>query len=797
MNRRKHPKNNRKDFPLSVDLRNFIMYSNPARFAPKLKQTGGEAYPQTPTMDQFFDYGHPTPQTPFVFQNGGMNDIQKMNAMYKSHYMQNGGTNIFSDPKPNRTSKFLDKIKKLGYDAIHRDMQDEEMQLQDGYNRAAMQMDHFQYGGGYDMDFSAANQWADAAQNTTDMGQLADDFGTILGAYNSAPTETYIKSIKTKQMPAAQYGLGLQTFQGDFGSSQYNSYEATRNAERLRNLPATKTKTILSGDIPMPGFYTGPNSFEHYIPGEYNVAPSFDKRQTNSSGVNSPFSPTWQPFQPINNAGNNANVPELPTNGGSKGNGSATAPKGNGKPKGVVGSTADQIRQQQEEEAKKKEEAVATPPEGTQVVKNADGTESAEAKRREEEAKKTGAAPEQSTAPEAGSKEEANAAAAAGMTPAEYRTFLTRATVNNRRAILPGNRLKSMDFYFDTYGPGMNPVTASVPGANNNQQGPQQGNSEDVPGGRNNQQNQQAKRDGFFGRLFGRPDEQSRWNPENDVHRFSSKVKNLESPVMESQFETQGYSDKNYLSDARNEMATNRLNRLGQRIDRNMQREMALDKFYGAPISDRMQRLRDRDLNRYNRIANRFDRDEYVAPAFQYGGYYQDGGEDDPFGTAGYSTDGSDMTEREDYMGNTMYQRPPMQNDINQSTGLGNPSKSRTRVKFGHYNPYEAPLLLAGVQGLAGARRNAEARKNQGIFKNKMSADQVFTAMPDMSRGDYTTNEGYFRPNEMVPVEQAGYNFKSAYAKMGGSYKKGGEYYLSEDEINELIQNGGQVEYLD
>ena len=55
------------------------MYSNPSKFAPKVRRTGGEAYPQAPTMDQFYSYGAPTPQTPFIFQDGGsMSDIQKM-----------------------------------------------------------------------------------------------------------------------------------------------------------------------------------------------------------------------------------------------------------------------------------------------------------------------------------------------------------------------------------------------------------------------------------------------------------------------------------------------------------------------------------------------------------------------------------------------------------------------------------------------------------------------------------------------------------------------------------------------
>jgi hypothetical protein len=164
----------------------------------------------------------------------------------------------------------------------------------------------------------------------------------------------------------------------------------------------------------------------------------------------------------------------------------------------------------------------------------------------------------------------------------------------------------------------------------------------------------------------------------------------------------------------------------------------------------------------------------------------------------GYTTDGYDTSEREDYMGSTIYQRPPMDNDINQSTGLGNlVGKSKTRVKFGHYNPYAAMLSLAGADFLSGVATNRDARKNEKELRGKLESSQLFTPMPDMSRGDYTANEGYFRPDKMVPIKNAGYNFKSAYAKMGGSYKKGGEYYLSDDEINELIQNGGEIEYLD
>ena len=756
------------------------MYSNPSMFAPKVKANGGEAYPQAPTMNQFFDYGHPTPQVPFVFQTGGMMD--------------------FSGEDSTRRSDFLNKIKEAAAAAVQKEFENEAFD----YEEEADSM--FQTGGPFAMDFSKANAWA-SAQQPSNFYDAASNFATLWDAAQTAPTDTYIKRWKQQQLPIAQTGLeNKNDWRDQLSLYPENEYiPETPNEDPLatmtrdQRLAYERSRRNLAPGTVMDQVTANDSSIKNQALAdqrarEMGLDPLTGKMMGKDMTPIMEKDPAdWRNHMMI--PGRNTATTTTTTTPGA--------------------NTNQTIVEKAVEDAKKKEEekkvtppaagsdVTSTSPDGTQIVTNADGTQSSispqEAARRKAEAdKKNGANPE---TPAPGSEEESNAAAAAGMSPEQYRTFLSRATINNRRAMLPGNRLRSMDFYFDTYGPGMNSITASAQGARNTQQGqgtmqnPQ--NPADVPGARSNQPGA-PKRSGFLNKIFGRADEQSRWNPENDVSRFSSKVRNIESPVMESQFETQGYSDKNYISDLRNVMATNRLNRLGQRIDRNMQREMALDKFYGAPISDRMQRLRDRDLRRYNRTADRFTRDEYLAPAFAMGGgmaYFQPGGENDIYGMDGYSMDGYDTSQQEDYAGNTIYQQAPA--EYQAQTPDQKVGSNKMTAIFGHYNPYEAPMMLAGLQATAGLMDRRNQRKLQGEWMGKTSADQVYTKDFEKDRGDYTMNEGYFRPDDMVPVKNAGYNFQSFNAKMGGSYKKGGEYYLSDEEIQRIIDMGGEVEFLE
>ena len=784
------------------------MYSNPSRFAPKVKQTGGQAYPQAPTMDQFFSYGAPTPRTPFVFQDGG-------NMM------------SFEDPKPNKVNSFLERIKQKGYEALQKEMEDESMMMGDAYDQASMEMDTamMQWGGGwsggYETNFDKANQWADASEDQGDIMGAFSNFTQAAQDFGSVGDDYYIKKMKYNYTPTAQYGMELQEFQGDTGESQVNRDAALAQAAYLRGLPARSTgplpnpfqmfnvpgaapvtrgsnqsgtkRTIdRSAPIQMPDYYVGENSYAGYVPQPKVAAVRTTGRPGDGSilydpnKMQGPFNPNWRPFQPIGGTQTTTTKEEEKT----------PAPRATSKKT----QTATQPTAPPAKPEDQKPVAEDTPPEGTTIGKDANGNDISI---------KPGTQP---AAPENKTTEEVKKeAAAAGMSPQQYMTFLTHADVKMGPL---GRRLRKASFDFTTYGPGMNPITASA-----NQQKPffydsatgkmegaaPNGRRRDVPG-----ENPRDRKDGFFKRLFGRPDEQERWNPEK-----GPKLEGRESLIGKSQFNPEGYSDKNYMSDIRNQRATDRLTRLGERIDRNIQREKSLDDFYDANISNRMQRLRNRDERRYNRIADRFGREDYQDPRFRdyaYGGYlkhYQDAGP---------------VTFEDEYMPESITDNTPVSNGIpdyssmgekdlastyvgdiapvdlvpNTTQMMGEKGKGKLDVKFGKkQNPYTKQFISAGLDLLSTGLQNREASRNEKMFRNKMGADQVFTPMQDMSRGDYTANEGYFRPDQQVPTQFTGYNFESPYARMGGSYKKGGEYYLTQDEIDEIIAMGGQIEFLD
>ena len=107
---------------------------------------------------------------------------------------------------------------------------------------------------------------------------------------------------------------------------------------------------------------------------------------------------------------------------------------------------------------------------------------------------------------------------------------------------------------------------------------------------------------------------------------------------------------------------------------------------------------------------------------------------------------------------------------------------------------------LAGILAMEGLTYlfNADERKNRRDHMRGMTnADRVFSSIPASagSRGDYSVNEGYFRPDDQVPVQFPG---ASGFAKYGGKkWQDGGEYYLSDQEIEDLKNQGYDVEYLD
>jgi hypothetical protein len=100
---------------------------------------------------------------------------------------------------------------------------------------------------------------------------------------------------------------------------------------------------------------------------------------------------------------------------------------------------------------------------------------------------------------------------------------------------------------------------------------------------------------------------------------------------------------------------------------------------------------------------------------------------------------------------------------------------------------------MAGINKLSEYLERKQRKPYEDKLKQRQNADAVFTPLgANMnSRGDYDVNSGMFRPDQMVPIQNRGY------AKFGGGYQSGGEYFLDDNEIQQILDAGGQVEYLD
>ena len=88
---------------------------------------------------------------------------------------------------------------------------------------------------------------------------------------------------------------------------------------------------------------------------------------------------------------------------------------------------------------------------------------------------------------------------------------------------------------------------------------------------------------------------------------------------------------------------------------------------------------------------------------------------------------------------------------------------------------------------------NAQNAKANNEQLAKYMSDNLYASKARTNRGQYDVNSGLFKPDEM------GFTGVAAYGGMfqdGGFYEEGGEAYMTEDEINDFLANGGELEYI-
>lgn len=213
------------------------------------------------------------------------------------------------------------------------------------------------------------------------------------------------------------------------------------------------------------------------------------------------------------------------------------------------------------------------------------------------------------------------------------------------------------------------------------------------------------------------------------------------------------------------------------------------------------------------------DKKAYGGPMYEYGGYYAYGGDLPEYQSQITDTKGSSVTTNPqiipqiermsspDWLSTSVNSLQPKklsevadeQRDAEGLVNIGNTPKAeleqkQNSMKFKTKNKYniDPKAALDNFNAAAnvglGFIEDLQSRKaNQDQWYN-YNADNLYATNNKRDRGTYEVNSGLFRPDEM------GFNGVVEYG--GTIYAEGGEAYMTQEEIDDFIANGGELEYL-
>ena len=110
--------------------------------------------------------------------------------------------------------------------------------------------------------------------------------------------------------------------------------------------------------------------------------------------------------------------------------------------------------------------------------------------------------------------------------------------------------------------------------------------------------------------------------------------------------------------------------------------------------------------------------------------------------------------------------------------------------------------LLAGnavARGALGMVDRFQNKKNQKNMYKNLTADNIYGTDTSRDRGDYDTNSGLYRPDEMGQTwnsRSKQYGGQNDYLNEDPDYVEGDELDMTDEEIQDYLAKGGEIEYL-
>ena len=110
---------------------------------------------------------------------------------------------------------------------------------------------------------------------------------------------------------------------------------------------------------------------------------------------------------------------------------------------------------------------------------------------------------------------------------------------------------------------------------------------------------------------------------------------------------------------------------------------------------------------------------------------------------------------------------------------------SRNETRLGVFN--------TGVDIADSIRRGIETNKAENEMYENLSSNNLYASDSTRDRGDYDTNSGLFRPDEQGQMQSSQYGGD---VYQDGGYVEGDEVFMTDEEIQEFLANGGDLEFI-
>ena len=133
----------------------------------------------------------------------------------------------------------------------------------------------------------------------------------------------------------------------------------------------------------------------------------------------------------------------------------------------------------------------------------------------------------------------------------------------------------------------------------------------------------------------------------------------------------------------------------------------------------------------------------------------------------------------------------------------GNTVGVKYNQKMGFDGEAAVNVLNAGVRGITGLINKSDQNKQERQMYDNLSSDNLYAAQGTKHRGDWSdlgSMSGQFRFDQQGQDRSgfSSYGRYGGYMQTGGaSYTQGDEVYMSDEDIQNFMANGGEIEYLE